>query len=86
MKFYHKDGRVIEVKERTKRQIWEVLGSYCRPEELQNLEYIGNQRISVNNGNIYADFYNHRYKAPDGTPLKTTLYIADYCDYIGEIK
>nr|DAV28095.1 MAG TPA: hypothetical protein [Caudoviricetes sp.] len=86
MKFYHKDGRVLEVKERTKKQIWKVLKRYLHPEELQSLEYIGNQHISVNNGNIYADFYDHRYKAADGTPHKTTLYIADYSDYIGEIK
>ena len=86
MKFYHADGRVLEVKERTKRQIWKVLKSYCGQEALQNLEYIGNQRISVNNGNIYADFYDHRYKAADGTPFKTTLYIADYSDYIGELE
>ena len=86
MKFYYKDGRVLEAKERTKRQIWKVLKSYCRPEELQNHEYNGNQHIAVNNGNIYADFYDHRYKAADGTPFKTTLYIADYSDYIGELK
>ena len=86
MKFYHADGRVLEVKERTKRQIWKVLKSYCGQEALQNLEYIGNQHISVNNGNIYADFYDHRYKAADGTPFKTTLYIADYSDYIGELE
>lgn len=86
MKFYHADGRVLEVKERTKRQIWKVLKSYCGQEALQNLEYIGNQHISVNNGNIYADFYDHRYKATDGTPHKTTLFIADYSDYIGGIN
>ena len=86
MKFYHADGRALEVKERTKRQIWKVLKSYCRPEELQNLEYIGNQHISVNNGNIYADFYDHRYKAADGSTFKTTLFIADYSDYIGELE
>lgn len=63
-----------------------MLKSYCRPEELQNLEYIGNQHISVNNGNIYADFYDHRYKAADGSTFKTTLFIADYSDYIGELK
>lgn len=60
LSFFHKDGRVIPVKERTKSQIYKVLKKYIRPDELQQLEYIGNQEISVNNGNIYAEFYDHR--------------------------
>ena len=85
LSFFHKDGRVIPVKERTKSQIYKVLKRYIRPDELQQLEYIGGQKISVNNGNIYAEFYDHRYRNADGTVFKTTLYIADYNDYIKEI-
>ena len=85
LKFNHKDGRIIPVKERTKTQIYSVLKRYIRADALVQLEYIGNQHISVNNGNIYADFFDHRYTNPDGTPHKTTLYIADYGDYINEI-
>lgn len=83
--FNHKDGRVILVKERTKTQIYNVLKRYIGADALTQLEYVGNQRISANNGNIYADFYDHRYTDTDGTPHKTTLYIADYDDYINEI-
>ena len=85
LKFNHKDGRVIPVKERTKSQIYSVLKRYIGADVLGQLEYIGNQCISVNNGNIYADFYDHRYTNTDGTPCETTLYIADYNDYINEI-
>lgn len=85
LKFNHKDGRVIPVKERTKAQIYSVLERYIGADVLVQLEYIGNQHISVNNGNIYADFYDHRYTNTDSTPCKTTLYIADYDDYIHEI-
>ena len=83
--FNHKDGRIIPVKERTKAQIYSVLKRYIGADVLAQLEYIGNQHISVNNGNIYADFYDHRYTNTDGTPHKTTLYIAGYDDYINEI-
>ena len=85
LNFNHKDGRVIPVKERTKSQIYSVLESYIGADVLPQLEYIGNQHISANNGNIYADFYDHRHTNTDGTPCKTTLYIADYDDYINEI-
>ena len=85
LNFNHRDGRVIPVKERTKSQIYSVLKGYIGADVLVQLEYIGNQHISVNNGNIYADFYDHRYTNTDGTPHKTTLYIADYDDYINEI-
>lgn len=85
LEFYHKDGRVIPVKERTQKQIYKVLASYCGQDALRNLEYIGKQHISISNGNIYADFLDHRYKNSDGSAHKTTLYIADYNDYIGEI-
>ncbi len=85
LSFFHKDGRVIPVKERTKSQIYKVLKTYFKPDDLKQLEYIGNQEISVCNGNIYAEFYDHRYKNTDGTVHKTTLYIADYYDYINEI-
>ena len=85
LKFNHKDGRVIPVKERTKTQIYSVLKGYIKADVLAQLEYIGNQCISANNGNIYADFYDHRYTNTDGTPHKTTLYIAGYDDYINEI-
>lgn len=85
LKFNHEDGRIIPVKERTKSQIYSVLKRYIGADVLAQLEYIGNQHISVNNGNIYADFYDHRYTNADGTPHKTTLYISDYDDYINEI-
>ena len=85
LSFFHKDGRVIPVKERTKSQIYKVLKTYFKADDLKQLEYIGNQKISVNNGNIYAEFHDHRYKNADGTVHKTTLYIADYYDYINEI-
>lgn len=85
LKFNHKDGRVIPVKERTKSQIYSVLKRYIGADVLAQLEYIGNQCLSVNNGNIYADFYDHRYTNTDGTLHKTRLYIAGYDDYINEI-
>lgn len=85
LSFFHKDGRVIPVKERTKSQIYKVLKTYFKADDLKQLEYVGNQSISVNNGNIYAEFYDHRYRNADGTVHKTTLYIADYYDYINEI-
>lgn len=85
LKFNHKDGRVIPVKERTKAQIYSVLKRYIRADDLAQIEYIGNQHISVNNGNIYADFYDHRYTNTDGKVHRTTLYIAGYDDYINEI-
>lgn len=85
LEFYHKDGRMIPVKERTPKQIYKALASYCGQDALRSLEYVGNQRISINNGNIYADFLDHRYKSADGSIHKTTLYIAGYNDYIGEI-
>lgn len=76
--FEHKDGRKIPVAERTYMQIYSVLSRYMRPYEMQKFRYIGKQRISPMNGNIYADFLDK-----DGN--KHTFYIADYEDYISEI-
>ena len=80
LKFPHVDGSVRLVKERTIKQIYRVLARTTRQDRLNELVYLGNQRISECNGNIYADFFDKKYNQ------KTTLYIADYYDYIDEIE
>lgn len=82
LKFYGKDGNTYYVKERTLKQITNVLKSYLNnPCWWVKYEYIpGSQKISKMNGNIYARFYIK------GTDNITTLCIADYSDYIGEIN
>ena len=82
LKFYGKDGNTYYVKERTLKQITNVLKSYLNnPCWWVKYEYIpGTQEISRMNGNIYAKFKNLE------TNQVTTLYIADYNDYIREIN
>ena len=92
LKFEHNDGTIRLVKERTQAQINKVLCAYLSDKEQQRYKYIPNtQEISRMNGNIYADFehfdnYGVRLLNYAGEPCVTTLYIADYFDYINEIK
>lgn len=78
LKFEDKNGVMHDVKERTQKQIYKCLSSYMTPAEIAKYQYKGNQRISINNGNIYADF-------TDINGFIHTFYIADYNDYINEI-
>lgn len=80
LKFIGKDNKVYWVKERSPYRVWVYLSSYMTfPEKYY--EYIpGTQEISINNGNIYAKFKDLR------TGFVNTLCIADYEDYIHEIK
>lgn len=80
LEFHHVDGGIRYVKERTIKQIYKVLQRSFTQERIFDLEYLGNQHISECNGNIYADFLDKKYN------IVKTLYIADYYDYINEIK
>ena len=80
LEFHHVDGSIRYVKERSLKQIYGVLSKYVSSNRIGDFEYIGNQFISENNGNIYAEFFDKRYNQ------KTTMYIADYYDYIDEVE
>lgn len=80
LEFPAANGRIYLVKERTPYSIYRFLGTYIR-DAYAKYEYIpGSQKISKMNGNIYARFYIR------GTDSITTLCVADYSDYIGEIN
>ena len=78
--FIGRDNKVYWVKERSLYRVWVYLNNYI-PFPERYYEYIpGTQEISINNGNIYAKFKDLR------TGSITTLCVADYEDYIHEIK
>lgn len=77
LKFVDKNDRIHMVKPRTGYQIYNFLKTYSNRE----YRYIPNsQFISVMNGNIYAKFIDPIYGNIE------TLMVADYKDYIKELK
>lgn len=79
--FTNRNEQVFEVKPRTWKQIHKCLRSYMTENEVGKYNLIeGTQRISKMNGNVYADFINSE------TGDRHSFCIADYEDYINEIK
>lgn len=77
LKFVDNNDRIHMVKPRTKYQIYRFLKTYSNRE----YEYIPNsQFISIMNGNIYAKFIDVIFGNIE------TLMVADYKDYIKELK